>query len=148
MKVILFSFFILFFPACESLNDKLKPRASIGAIKRAFNKIAHQHELSIIEDKDFDLVAKLTDLYKSVKRQIYITEYNWNVLNDDYIFFGRGPHWVVNRMDMLNNHRESLENITQELSMLIEKILAVKKVVKQIEERKKKEKDVIEGFTI
>ena len=59
MKSILFLIVIVSFSACESLRRPLKPRASIGAVKRAFNKIVHQHELSIIEDKDFDLVAKL-----------------------------------------------------------------------------------------
>ncbi len=155
MKIILFLLFVLSFSACESLKRSLKPLVSVNELSRELKKIAHQHELSIIENKDFDLVARLTVLSSNVKKQIHITEYNKNVLNDDYThrcgFLLRdicyNAIWVKEEAKKLNNHREILEDIKQELSMLIEKIIVVKKVVKQIEERKKKEKKIIKDFT-
>ena len=58
------------------------------------------------------------------------------------------PGWVALKMKRLENHRENLEDIKQDISMLIEKIIVIQKVVKKIEEQKKKEQGVIKKFVI
>lgn len=107
MKIVLVSFLVLFFLACKNLEKErraLKPLISIKSFSRAFNKIVHKHELSIIEEKDFDLILSLANLSEVVEKQIRRTEYNWDVLYNDYTtVFNRHYVWVGPE---LKNHRE------------------------------------------
>ena len=155
MRFLLFLLFVLSFSSCENLRKPLKPLISVSEFSRKFKKVAHQHEISIIENKNFDLVSKLRHLRKTVKQEIYKTKYNYSVLNNDYTYTcswdGSRCYvaiWVKEEVKKLKSHVEILEDIKQELSMLIEKIVAIQKIVKQIEEQKKKEKDIIKKFII
>lgn len=150
------------------LLEETHPMVSLKSIERGWKRLVHKHDLSLVENKDFNLLSKLNIFLIGIEKQIRVTQENIIILqNNRYIlakFYNSQPGFMqlndpevrkarteVNQIDKvmqpLKLRKEMLVDIKEELTMLIEKLMTIQRVVEK-KLREEKEKKAMTDFSI
>ena len=138
------------------------------SLVRTWKRLVHEYQMSVIENKEFDLFSKLNDFSESIERQIIVTQNNIRILqNNRYIlakFYNSQPGFMrlnnpevrrarakVDQIDRVMQpfmeRKDILVDIKEELAMLIDKLIVIRRVVEK-KLREEKEKKAMTDFSI
>ncbi len=112
----------------------LEPLKDIGIFVRQFERIKHKYELSLIDGSTYNLISKLQVLYKELNQQAEVFDYNLQIITakvDNYNnIWARNPregNWLRIKIIEYQNYAPRFKDMKHNLSMLIEKLKAIKK---------------------
>ena len=138
-------FLIFFLQGCaifENVKTSFKPLKSYWTLKtysRSFKQIVNEHEISLIENREYDVILELKKLNRTVKTDIPNVRYNIHACSIP----AKGCYENIH---FLRGHLEALLDLEQDLSNLIRKLKAINRIVKKESLKKKKEKKILKVF--
>ena len=135
----------------------LKPLKSIKTFVRQFEQIKHEYEISLFSGFEYNLISKLQHLYKDIKRQEEIFEYNWQIIasridnyNNQWAAF-QNPNegiFLRNKSQKYTNYAPEFKDMRHNMLMLIEKLTAIKKLSNKIKFRKERKEKTLKALKI
>ena len=153
--------------SCSSLSERLdhcqlKNLEKIKGMKtflRALNRMFHDYDLSIIENTKFNLIQKLKNIQHSIKSELYRTRVNQKIVTDsdkcfknlskEYYSSSTAQSWngifktSVKHIALIREYEDKLIDLLEELSMFIEKLQTIRRVIKKNMLREKKQKEIM-----